>query len=121
MIDELKVRTARAEVGPARSVGAWGGASRHWGMTAAEAGADYVALGPVAAGALGDGREADEALFRWWAEMIETPVVAEGGVTPDIARALAPWVDFVAARMSVWDAPGGPAAAVRAYAAALAG
>jgi thiamine-phosphate pyrophosphorylase len=115
------VRAARAELGSERVVGAWGGDSRHWGMTAAEAGADYVSLGPVAAGALGDGREAEPALFEWWAAMIETPVVAEGGMTPEIARALAPSVDFVAARMSVWAAPEGPAAAIRAYGAALAG
>ena len=115
------VRAARAEVGPERSVGAWGGVSRHWGMTAAEAGADYVALGPVAAGALGDGREAEPALFQWWAEMIETPVVAEGGVTPAAARTLAPWADFVAARAGVWDHPEGPAEGVRAYLAAVSG
>jgi thiamine-phosphate pyrophosphorylase len=114
------VRAARAEIGAERTVGAWAGASRHWGMTAAEAGADYVALGPVAAGALGDGVEASPELFAWWAEVIETPVVAEGGMTPEMARALAGSVDFIAARMSVWGHPDGPAAAVRAYAAALA-
>jgi thiamine-phosphate pyrophosphorylase len=112
------VRAARAALGAARSVGAWAGASRHWGMTAAEAGADYVALGPVAGG---EGPLAEPALFAWWAEMIETPVVAEGGLTPERAAALAPVIDFAAPRMSVWAAPDGPEAAIRAYAAALAG
>jgi thiamine-phosphate pyrophosphorylase len=113
------VRRAREALGPERIVGAWGGASKHRGMTAAEAGADYVALGPVAAGALGTAPEADADLFPWWSEMIETPSVAEGGLTPERARALAATADFVAPRMSVWDAPDGPAAAVRAYRAAL--
>ncbi len=113
------VRAARAALGADAIVGAAAGASRHRGMIAAEAGADYVSLGPVRAGALGDGAEADAELFAWWAEVIETPCVAEGGLTPDIARGLAATADFVAPRFSVWSAPEGPAAAVAAYAAAL--
>ncbi len=115
------VREARKTLGPDAVVGAFAGASRHKGMVAAEAGADYVALGPVRAGALGDGTEADAALFEWWDEVIETPSVAEGGLTPEIAPSLAGCADFLAPRMSVWTHPDGPAAAVRAYAAALAG
>jgi thiamine-phosphate pyrophosphorylase len=113
------VRRAREALGPEAIVGAGAGASKHRGMTAAEAGADYVALGPVAAGALGTGEEADADLFAWWSEMIETPSVAEGGLTLDAARALAPLADFLAPREAVWDAPEGPAAAVRAFADAL--
>lgn len=115
------VRKARAELGRDAVIGAWGGASRHWGMTAAEAGADYVSLGPVAPGALGDGSRADLELFRWWSEMIETPAVAEGGLSPVDAQLLAPLVDFVALREEVWDAPEGEIAALAAFAAALAG
>jgi len=112
------VRRARADLGPDAVVGADGAASRHRAMGVAEAGADYVSLRPVQAGSLGDGAQADPDLFAWWSEMIETPCVAEGGVTPDLAAALAPHADYVAARFSVWDAPD-PAAAVRAYADAL--
>ncbi|TVQ52894.1 MAG: thiamine phosphate synthase [Rhodobacteraceae bacterium] len=115
------VRAARKTLGADAIVGAYAGASRHRGMVAAEAGADYVALGPVRAGALGDGEEADAALFAWWDEMIETPSVAEGGLTPQIGSELAGCADFLAPRMSVWTHADGPAAAVRAYAAALAG
>lgn len=113
------VKAARALLGEDAIVGAWAGASRHRGMVAAEAGADYVSLGPVQAGALGDGAEADAELFAWWAEIIETPCVAEGGLTPEIAAALAATADFFAPRSSVWDHADGPAAAVRAYRAAL--
>jgi thiamine-phosphate pyrophosphorylase len=115
------VREARKTLGPDAIVGAFAGVSKHKGMVAAEAGADYVALGPVRAGALGDGTEADAELFSWWDEVIETPSVAEGGLTPELASALAPHADFLAPRMSVWTRPDGPAAAVRAYRAALAG
>ncbi|PJA60504.1 MAG: thiamine phosphate synthase [Rhodobacterales bacterium CG_4_9_14_3_um_filter_71_31] len=111
------IRKARETLGAERIVGAHGGATRHRAMTAAEAGADYVSLGPVRAGALGDGLEASAELFDWWAEMIETPSVAEGGLTPQIAATLN--ADFFAPRISVWEHPDGAAAAVRAYAAAL--
>ncbi len=113
------VRKVRKALGEDRIVGAFGGASRHDAMNAAEAGADYVSLGPVRAGALGDGAEADAGLFAWWAEMIETPCVAEGGLTPEIAATLSETTDFVAPCRSVWEAED-PAGVLRAYASALA-
>ena len=109
------VRSARAALGAERIVGAFGGATRHRAMLLAEAGADYVALGPVQAGALGDGSEASADLFAWWDEMIETPSVAEGGLTPDFAASLR--ADFLAPRLSVWGHPDGPLVGLAAYAA----
>lgn len=111
----LTVRDARKELGPDAVVGAFAGTSRHQGMVAAEAGADYVAFGPVAATGLGGGAVAEPELFEWWAEMIETPVVAEGGVTAEIAEALAGAADFIAADTAVWNHPDGSAAGVRAF------
>lgn len=114
------VREVRKALGPDRIVGAFAGASRHVGMTVAEAGADYVSFGPVGVtGALGDGTRAGDELFEWWAEMIETPVVAEGGVTPADAARLAAWADFVVPDPAVWSAPEGIEAALAAYARAL--
>ena len=114
------VREVRKALGRDRVVGVFAGASRHVGMTVAEAGADYVALGPVGeVGALGDGTRADDTLFRWWAEMIETPVVAEGGVTPGDAARLAQWADFVVPDVGVWDDPEGIEAALTRYAEAM--
>jgi len=43
-------------------------------------------------------------LFEWWAQMIEVPVVAEGGLTDDALRSLAPFADFVALGAEVWSA-----------------
>lgn len=116
------VREVRKALGTDRIVGAFAGASRHIGMTLADAGADYVSVGPVGeTGDLGDGRRAEDELFHWWAEVIETPVVAEGGVSPSGAARLAPYADFIVPDPSIWSAPGGIEAALAPYAEALAG
>lgn len=95
------VRKTRKDLGADAIVGAFCNATRHDGISAAEAGADYVAFGPVG-GALGDGRLADAELFGWWSEMIELPVVAEGGLDADLIRALAPTTDFFAIGDEIW-------------------
>lgn len=115
----LGLRDARKALGADAIVGVFGGASRHNAMNLAEAGADYVSLGPVADTGLGDGAVADEDLFRWWSEMIETPVVAEGGVTVAAAARLAASADFIAVDAAVWEHPEGAAAGARAMAAAI--
>jgi thiamine-phosphate pyrophosphorylase len=113
-------KTVRKELGADCIIGGTGGVQRHTGMTLAEAGADYVTLGPVrAAGALGDGAVAEDALFEWWAEVIETPVVAEGGVLPEDVARLLPVSDFFVPDRALWTSPD-PVAALAAYAAALA-
>ena len=116
----LSIRDARKSVGDDGIVGVFAGTSRHDGMNAAEAGADYVAFGPVAETALGDGKVAGPELFTWWAEMIETPVVAEGGVTEAQIAGLAPHADFVSLDEAIWTAAEGPAEAIRRIAALLA-
>ena len=98
------LREVRKALGSDRIVGTFAGTSRHAGMTLAEAGADYVSFGPVAAtGALGDETLAGDDLFEWWAEMIETPVVAEGGIGPAEARRLAPHADFLTPDPRLWQ------------------
>ena len=111
------VRKARTELGADAIVGAYCGASRHEGLVAAENGADYVSFGPVGSAGLGDGTVADRALFQWWSEMIEVPVVAEGGLTEALVRELAPVADFLAFGEEVWAAAD-PVAALTALAAA---
>lgn len=114
------IREARALLGPDKIIGVGCGASRHQGLTAGELGADYVSFGPVAAPeALRTGALAEPELFAWWQSMIELPVVAEGGMTPEIAGELVGSADFVLADRSVWAHPEGPAAGARAYAAAI--
>ncbi len=113
-----QVRAARKALGDDAIVGAFCGASRHDGINAGEAGADYVAFGPCAPSALDDGSFAEPDLFAWWSEMIEVPVVAEGALTADLVARLAPVTDFFAIGPEIWDT-GDPAAALRALAAAI--
>ena len=96
------VRFARKTLGPDAIVGAYCRQSRHEGMSAAEGGVDYVSFGPVA-GALGDGEVAEHELFTWWTEMIEVPVVAEGGLTPELVTQLAPVTDFFSIGEEIWS------------------
>jgi len=97
-----QVRDVRAELGSDAIIGSHCGTLRHNGMSAGEAGADYVCFGPVGASALGDGSVAEPDMFQWWSEMIEVPVVAEGGLTPELVTTLAPVTDFFAVGAEIW-------------------
>jgi thiamine-phosphate pyrophosphorylase len=107
------IRAVRKELGADAIVGSFCAASSHDGMTAGEHGADYVAFGPVGTSALGDGTIAEKDLFQWWSEMIEVPVVAEGGLTPDLIRDLAPHTDFFGIGDEIWSQDD-PVAALKA-------
>jgi thiamine-phosphate pyrophosphorylase len=113
------VRKTRKALGGDAIVGAYCAASRHDGMNAAEAGADYVSFGPVGATALGDGTQADLELFSWWSQMIEVPVVAEGALDADLIAGLSPITDFIALGSEIWQADD-PAAKLQELVAALA-
>lgn len=96
------VRTLRKDLGADAIVGAFCGQSRHEGMTAGEAGADYVAFGPIGDAGLGLGATAPRDLFEWWSEMIEVPVIAEGALTRDLVQSFAPVTDFFAIGTEIW-------------------
>jgi len=113
-----QVRAARKALGPDAVVGAFCGASRHSGLNAGEAGADYIAFGPVGATALGDGTRAGRDIFEWWSEMIEVPVVAEGALDEAVIGDLAPVTDFFALGAEIWREDD-PAAALRRLAGAM--
>lgn len=104
LTDARGVRAARKALGADAIVGAHCGASRHDGMNAGEAGADYVAFGPVSGADLGDGTLAPRELFAWWSEMIELPVVAEGGLDEQTIRSLRDVTDFFAFGEEIWGA-----------------
>ena len=114
------VRKVRKALGADPIVGAYCAASRHDGMSAGEAGADYIAFGPVGATALGTEDRAEADMFAWWSQMIELPVVAEGALTADLVTALAPVTDFFAIGAEIWKADD-PAIALRDMTAALRG
>lgn len=96
------VRATRKAMGADAIVGCFCGASNHDGISAAEAGADYVSFGPVGTSGLGDGAIAETDLFQWWSEMIEVPMVAEGGLTEDLVRTLSPYTDFFGIGDEIW-------------------
>ena len=95
--------------------------SRHMAVEAAEAGADYVAFGafyptltkqPPAMAEIG--------IITWWAEMMEVPCVAIGGITAtNCAPLVQAGADFLAVVGTVWQHPDGAAAGVRAMLTAI--
>lgn len=117
LTDPRPLRKLRADWGPDPIIGAFCGTSRHDGMGAGEAGADYVAFGP--AGPV-SGERAEAELFQWWSEMIELPVVAEGVLDPETIAALAQATDFIALGEEIWVAED-PAARLLDLLAALRG
>ena len=112
------IRKVRKDLGSDAIIGAYCGTTRHDGISAAEAGADYVAFGPVGATPLGDGSKADAELFEWWSEMIEVPVVAEGALTEALIAKLGPITDFFGIGDEIWHEQDA-AAALRALLAPL--
>lgn len=101
-------------VQPRGMVGAAHLKTRHDAMEAGEAGADYVFFGFL------DKEEGPEThkksleLGEWWASMFEpASIVLAGSTMESIEDAAETGVDFIAARLAIWNHPEGPAVAVR--------
>jgi thiamine-phosphate pyrophosphorylase len=113
---------ARNLLGPRAMIGVTAKNSRHAAIEAAEAGADYVAFGsffPTRSKAETVDCAID--ILEWWSELMTTPAVAIGGITPqNCAPLVKAGADFIAAIGSVWDHPQGPGAAVEAFNKAIA-
>ena len=108
-----RIRKLRDTLGAEAIIGAYCGQSRHDGISAGEAGADYVSFGPVGQTALGDGQLVEREVFEWWSEVIELPVVAEGALSVDLVEAFAPITDFFAFGDEIWGAEDPVAALTR--------
>ena len=92
------VSAARQSMGKDRFVGAYAGASRHFAMEAAEAGADYIAFDQTGASVAG------EPIIRWWADMMEIPCVAFTPVEPGALDILLPQnPDFIRPSDAMWQ------------------
>ena len=113
---------ARALMGADRIVGVTCHASRDLAMEAAEAGADYVAFGAFFSTTTKvSGHRAELEILEWWSEIMTVPCVAIGGITPaNCGPLVAAGADFLAVVSAVWNAPEGPASAVKAFAQAIA-
>jgi thiamine-phosphate pyrophosphorylase len=112
---DMKAKEARKILGDL-TLGVTCHNSRHLAMEAGEAGADYVAFGAFFPTATKEPPEmAEIETLRLWAEVMEIPCVAIGGIT---AENCAPLVkaraEFLAVVGAVWNFPSGPAAGVRA-------
>ena len=118
---DMQVKAARARLGKQPIIGATAKDSRHVAMEAGEQGADYVAFGAFfPSETKSDSVPADADLLTWWQSVMELPCAAIGGITPDRAKALSlAGADFLAVSAGVWAHKDGPAAAVRAFNAAL--
>lgn len=97
------IRKVRKDLGDEAIVGAFCGTTRHEGLSAGEAGADYVAFGPVGETPLGDGSRAELELFQWWSEMVEVPIVAEGALSVALVEKLGPVTDFFGVGEEIWN------------------
>lgn len=104
------LRKTRKDLGEDAIIGTFCGTTRHEGISAAEAGADYAAFGPVGETPLGDGSRVEEELFEWWSEMIEVPIVAEGALTVALVEKFGPYTDFFGVGEEIWTAPDANAA-----------
>lgn len=112
----------RGQLGADAIIGTSCRVSRHDAMLAAEGGADYVSFGPVDDSATKDLPAAEDGLdmVAWWAQVMEVPCVAVGGITAgNCAPVVEAGADFLATIGGIWNAPEGPAEAARAFAAAI--
>jgi thiamine-phosphate pyrophosphorylase len=103
-------RDARRNLGPDLIVGV-GCVTRDDAMTAAEAGADYVAFGDFddsAPAAL------TVELTEWWGALMTVPCIVSGGACPDHAALLRDaGADFIAVATALWTEPSVLAARLR--------
>ena len=101
----VAIRSVKQALGEDAIVGADCGSSRHLAMVAGEAGADYVIF---------DAGESET--ITWWAELMEVPCIAWGGITLETTPALVEaGADFLMVGQAIWTAPKGPKAAVAAF------
>lgn len=112
---------ARALLGDDASIGVTCHNSRHLGLVAGEAGADYVAFGafyPTQTKAAAT--VAEPALLEWWSHATTVPSVAIGGITPaNCGPLVSAGADFLAVSSAVWSHADGPGHAVKAFTKAI--
>ncbi len=119
--DDMPARQARDLIGPDLTLGVTCKGSRDLAMTAGEDGADYVAFGAFYPSTTKEVTKLlDPDILAWWAEMMELPSCAIGGITAENCGPLVTaGTDFLAVVGCVWSHPEGPAAGVRALNAAI--
>lgn len=119
--DDGDVAEARERLGKDAQIGVTCNNSRHLGLEAGDAGADYVAFGafyPTQTKQVEHMAEPD--LLTWWQSLFELPCVAIGGITPEnCAPLVEAGADFLAVSGAVWN--GDEEQAIKAFHAVLTG
>lgn len=118
-LEKTPVAKARELLGQEAVIGVSCHASKHLGMVAGDAGADYVAFGafyPTTSKPMEKlekwGTPTPE-ILSWWSTYTVLPAVAIGGMTPaNCATLVAAGADFIAAITAVWNHPQGSRQAV---------
>ncbi|MGC2522461.1 MAG: thiamine phosphate synthase [Stellaceae bacterium] len=116
--EDMPYAQARRILGPDRIVGVTCGGSRDRAVTAAEAGADYVAFGAFfpSMTKIGTKHRADPEVLRDWSETTIVPCCAIGGITQENCGPLVEaGADFLAVIGAIWSYPQGPRSAVREF------
>lgn len=108
---------ARKLLGKDAIIGATCHNSKHLGMEAAEAGADYVAFGAFYPTQTKEViHHADIEILKWWQDIMEIPCVAIGGINIDNALPIInAGADFIAISSGVWNYEGGIKAALTKF------
>lgn len=112
---------ARKMLGDDATIGVTCHNSRHLGLVAGEAGADYVAFGAFFPTATKEAStRAETEILSWWSYATTVPSVAIGGIRPENCGPLVQaGADFLAVSGAIWGHEAGPAAAVAAFSAAI--
>jgi len=113
--EDMPYIEARRLLGSDRIVGVTCGDSRDRAITAAEAGADYVAFGAFFPSMTKTGTKfrADPEVLQDWSETTVVPCCAIGGITQENCGPLVEaGADFLAVIGAIWSYPAGPRAAV---------
>ncbi len=120
--EDASYREARKLVGEDAIVGVTCHDSKHLAITAAEQGADYVAFGAFfPTDTKKPKSRATVEILEWWAELMEVPAVAIGGITVENCGPLVTaGADFLAVVGGVWNLKDGPKSAVSAFNQAIA-
>ncbi|TMJ44165.1 MAG: thiamine phosphate synthase [Alphaproteobacteria bacterium] len=115
--EDMPYAEARRLLGPDHIVGVTCGSSRDRAITAAEAGADYVAFGAFFPSATKAAKHhAGLEVLRDWSETTVVPCCAIGGITQQNCGPLVEaGADFLAVIGAIWSYPRGPRAAVREF------
>jgi thiamine-phosphate pyrophosphorylase len=104
---------------PDRIAGVGGLETRHDSMTAGELDADYVLFGEPDRQGQRPSAAAIAERLQWWDELFELPAVGFAGALEEVGPFAAAGADFILAGDFVWNAPEGPAAALRAVTEAI--